>query len=916
MWKSIVAFFRRILEKMGLVSNSFPVVLTPSGDADLHFPDGNDGTVAIPLTWATIPSFLQKQEGTPFSVNLATLYLTQAGSPNATITAVSGTLSGGWTLSSAGLLEYSGTGHASITLRARATRLTKKSDSNFFTVESIAHIVSADVQAPTIPTGLNVTASGAASRTLACDAPADVPTSLIPADGMKEVRWFDNGVLNGSVSAMSAGLLLRASKADVATASGRKWTPGHYVTWLPGQRTLGRIPNVSHGANYQPGPCAPGIVAGVSRHSWKELEPAGGGVFAFGAITTELADAVTLGVGLVVMIDVRTFATPTDVDFTASVGGASSGTLLGDSITFTASVGGATSGTLNSASNSATADGTYKALFSNGNYRATVTISGASVTWSGALSAGTVTTAHLTQVADGTYGALFSNGESRSNVVLSGFSYTWSPALAAGSVTTAKLLPIAGCPMPTDLRDISQVFAGANGGGWQGWRWHATYLARWQALCNAIGAQFDSHPNFLGIATQETSTGGADNGGYSQPNFEAALKTESDHISNGCPMSRHFFYMNFMNNKLAGETNNTGKAALKRVCSYISQNGAVVGFPDLVMHGTILDRVYPNVQAYHDGTAGTEQTAPGPTFASIQPDEWAEGPVSDSRTVLELFRYATGQIADNNGTKLLKTDIMVVNWQTSTTGADNEKFDPDYVSVAVANPASPTPFGTVTPASSTSMTAGIVTQTGVDYSVKSYGTGIGTTSDQWTAARISANGDFTAIVKLNGVTGADITSAIAGLSVRDGTGNVDARAVHLVNTASRLRSRYRPSPGAVMTDVTTLTGHDLVTAKWLKITRVGNLFSYFYSMDGGPWTAMGTATVTMSTAVYVELFAAAGSASTFVTASFKQTNVQNLAAPTHTFAGMSAGIHLLTAVARDLALNDSAASTAISVTIP
>lgn len=837
---------------MGLASNSFPIVPTPSGVVDGHFPDGNDGSAAIPLTWATIPSFLQKQEGASFSVNLVTLYLTQAGSPNATITAVNGTLSGGWTLSSAGLLAYSGTGHASISFRARATRLGVHSDSNTFTVESIAAIVSADVQAPTIPTGLNVTASGAASRTLACDAPADVPTSLIPADGMKEVRWFDNGVLNGSVSSMSAGLLLRASKADVATASGRKWTPGHYVTWLPGQRTLGRIPNVSHGAHYQPGPCSPGIVAGVSRHSWKELEPAGGGVFAFGAITTELADAVTLGVGLVVMIDVRTFSTPSDVTFTGSAGGASSATL-------------------NSASNTATADGTY--------------------------------------------GALFPNGESRSNVVISGASVTWSPALAAGSVTTAKLLPIAGCPMPTDLRTISQVFAGANGGGWQGWRWHATYLARWQALCNALGAAFDSHPNFLGIATQETSTGGADNGGYSQPNFEAALKTESDHISNGCPTSRHFFYMNFMNNKLAGETNNTGKAALKRVCSYISQNGAVVGFPDLVMHGTILDRVYPNVQAYHNGTAGTEQTAPGPTFASIQPDEWAEGPVSDSRTVLELFQYATGQIADNNGTKLLKTDIMVVNWQTSQTGADNEKFDPDYVAVAVANPADPTPFGTVTPASATSMTAGTVTQTGVDYSVKSYGTGIGTNSDQWTAARISVNGDFTAIVKLNGVTGADITSAIAGLSVRDGTGNVDARAVHLVNTASKLRSRYRPTPGAAMTDVTTLTGHDLVTAKWLKITRVGNLFSYFYSMTGGPWTAMGTATVTMSAAVYVELFAAAGSAPTFVTASFKQTNVQNLAALTHTFSGLSAGVHNLTAVARDLANNDSAASTAISVTI-
>lgn len=141
---------------MSLVSQNWVIVPTPSGILDFHFPDGNDTTAVIPLTWATIPSYLQKQEGTPFSVNVRTGYLTEPGSPNATITLLSGVLPTGWTLSSAGALAYNGTGTGSATIRVRASRSGTTSDSNAFTVESIAVIVNPDNQAPTIPTGLSL----------------------------------------------------------------------------------------------------------------------------------------------------------------------------------------------------------------------------------------------------------------------------------------------------------------------------------------------------------------------------------------------------------------------------------------------------------------------------------------------------------------------------------------------------------------------------------------------------------------------------------------------------------------------------------------------------------------------------------------------------------------------------------------
>ena len=59
-------------------------------------------------------------------------------------------------------------------------------------------------------------------------------------------------------------------------------------------------------------------------------------------------------------------------------------------VSFHGSVGGATKGTLSSTVN----DGSYWTAFDNGEYRQ-VTVSGTSVSWTGALSAGSVTNAHL-----------------------------------------------------------------------------------------------------------------------------------------------------------------------------------------------------------------------------------------------------------------------------------------------------------------------------------------------------------------------------------------------------------------------------------------------------------------------------------------------------------------------------------------
>jgi regulation of enolase protein 1 (concanavalin A-like superfamily) len=155
---------------------------TPSGKRDSRYPDGDDGTPAIPLTWATIPSFTGKLEGTPFSVNVRDEYLTEPGSPDATIT-VEGALPSGWTFSDGETLAYSGTGAGQASIRFKAARSGFESFSNDLTVESLAS-GTADTTAPTKITGLVVALNGSNQPVLTFDAPSDPVVATEDRDGL------------------------------------------------------------------------------------------------------------------------------------------------------------------------------------------------------------------------------------------------------------------------------------------------------------------------------------------------------------------------------------------------------------------------------------------------------------------------------------------------------------------------------------------------------------------------------------------------------------------------------------------------------------------------------------------------------------------------------------------------------------
>lgn len=490
----------------------------------------------------------------------------------------------------------------------------------------------------------------------------------------------------------------------------RRWTPGHYVAIADFQRVAaGGIPNPTVVSNA--GPVSTGVKALVVRYDWNEIETSQN-TFDWTRLNKEIAQCATLGVQLFPMIVVRNFAGSNVVGFTGALAGQVTGTLTAavtngsygclfanddvrivtvtggthvtwsgalsadPAIHFTASVGGALSGTLTAA----LANGPHTVLFSNGQLRTVTVANSTAASWTPALSAGVVT---------------------------------------AGILTDGVTNLTSNSPLPQYLWNYAQPFTtslASGGGGWQAWRWSPTLLARYRVLVNAIGTHLDSNPNFGGIATQETSTGSSAGGvastytldgfvgtdAYTSAGYIAAMKKETDYIATACPSARQLLYANF----ISGTSNNQGTSLLLDLAIYGQTNGVIWGGPDLVTDlepGQINTRCYTNYTKVHNGTEGV--LAPGPTFCSIQSAEWTGQQPAQVGTVnlqdlynyaTSTFTYTTGGARDHSPTapstqrSPLNLDIIVTDWHN--TGSPSYAID--WRPIIAAHPT----FGTVTPA--------------------------------------------------------------------------------------------------------------------------------------------------------------------------------------------------------------------------
>ena len=165
--------------------------------------------------------------------------------------------------------------------------------------------------------------------------------------------------------------------------------------------------------------------------------------------------------------------------------------------------------------------------------------------------------------------------------------------------------------------------------------------------------------------------------------------------------------------------------------------------------------------------------------------------------------------------------------------------------------------------------AGSASYSGDVFTVKGSGLGVYYGMDQMHFAYQSLSGDGTIIARVVSITGS--SSGTAGVMIREtsATGSTMAYTEH--DAGSDLYCQYRPTTGA-SNSYSSASGKSL--PYWVRLTRAGNTFTFYWGMDGVNWTQVGSAeTVTMAQNVYVGLAASSGSNSSLATATFDNVSV-------------------------------------------
>jgi hypothetical protein len=126
-------------------------------------------------------------------------------------------------------------------------------------------------------------------------------------------------------------------------------------------------------------------------------------------------------------------------------------------------------------------------------------------------------------------------------------------------------------------------------GGYTVVRWHPTVVARYKALVTAMGKRFDAHPNFEGIAVQETALG-LDSPvlkafGYTPEKYRDASIDSYGYALKVMPRSRVFWYQNYF-------VGNQGY--IGAIAAALGPKGLVMAGPDVLPDNkSLVSKSYP-----------------------------------------------------------------------------------------------------------------------------------------------------------------------------------------------------------------------------------------------------------------------------------------------------------------------------------
>ena len=166
-----------------------------------------------------------------------------------------------------------------------------------------------------------------------------------------------------------------------------------------------------------------------------------------------------------------------------------------------------------------------------------------------------------------------------------------------------------------------------------------------------------------------------------------------------------------------------------------------------------------------------------------------------------------------------------------------------------------------TPAGSTTVVAD-----GSAYDITAGGADVYGTSDGFRYAYRAVTGDFDVKVQVQSFAGPTATSK-AGLMARTSLDANSANVFSHVTPGGGYRFGRRATAGGTTTLVK--TGTPSFPNAWVRLTRVGNVFTGYYSADGVNWTQTSSASQTMPGTVFLGMAVSANSTTQTATAQFR-----------------------------------------------
>jgi fibronectin type 3 domain-containing protein len=283
-------------------------------------------------------------------------------------------------------------------------------------------------------------------------------------------------------------------------------------------------------------------------------------------------------------------------------------------------------------------------------------------------------------------------------------------------------------------------------------------------------------------------------------------------------------------------------------------------------------------------------TAPAPTQAPAAPATLTATDNSATQVTLGwsavigassyiVQRQATGDAtwttlsaAFTNGTTFVDTSALPSTNYTYQVAAQNSVGTSSFTQAQTTTIAATTGAYQSADISSTPAGSTIVNVDSVSYDVSAYGVDIGSTStDSFRFVYQQLTGNFDAVVQVQSLVNTFSTNK-AGLMARATLDAGSAMVFDGATSASSFRWLYRTALNA--TPSFNSVGPNIAFPNvWVRLKRVGNVFTGYYSTDGLTWTQSGTVTLALPTTIYFGMAVSSHNTSAETTAQFRSLSV-------------------------------------------